>query len=133
MDDKKILVVDDEEVIRDLLDNAFTKAGYTVRTAESAEKAMELLRDESILVMFLDLKLPGKSGVELCGEIQKQNPLAIIHALTGYADLFSLLECRTTGFDDFYTKPVSIELLLEAAETAFKRLERWKVGEFDLA
>jgi len=80
----------------------------------------------------LDLKLPGMNGVELCELIRKQNPLAIIHALTGFTDLFGLLECRKAGFDDFFTKPVSMEVLLEAAKDAFKKIERWKVDEYDL-
>ena len=130
--EKKILVVDDEEVICSMLEQAFGKAGYIVRTAESAEKAMEFLREDSIMVMYLDLNLPGMDGVELCKKLRIQNPLSIMHALTGYVDLFGLLDCRLAGFDDFFTKPVSIELLLESAKEAFKKLERWQVDEFDL-
>ena len=133
MSEKKILVVDDEETIRDMLQQAFTKAGYVVRLAESAEKAIEILRQESIMVMFLDLKLPGMNGVELCRQIRKENQIGIIYALTGYTDLFGLIECRGAGFDDFFTKPASIESLLEAAQDAFKRIERWKLNDYDLA
>ena len=130
--EKKIMVVDDEELIRNMLDEAFSKDGYIVQTAENAEKAMEILKKESIMVMYLDLKLPGMSGTELCEQIRIQNPLAIIHAITGYTDLFGLLECRKAGFDDFFAKPVSIKLLLGSAQEAFKKLERWQVDEFDL-
>ena len=133
MTEKKILVVDDEESIRDMLQQAFTKNGYKVYLAESAEKALEILRQESIMVMFLDLKLPGMNGVELCRQIRKENQIGIIYALTGYTDLFGLIECRGAGFDDFFTKPASIELLLEAAQDAFKRIERWKLNDYDLA
>ena len=93
---------------------------------------MDILRKESIMVMYLDLKLPGMSGTELCEQIRIQNPLAIIHAITGFTDLFGLLECRKAGFDDFFKKPVTIKLLLESAQEAFKKLERWKVDEYDL-
>jgi len=130
--EKKILVVDDEESIRNILDEAFSKDGYIVQTAEDAEKAMDILRKENIMVMYLDLKLPGMSGIELCEQIRIQNPLAIINAITGYTDLFGLLECRKAGFDDFFKKPVTIKLLLESAQEAFKKLERWQVDEFDL-
>ena len=131
--EKKILVVDDEESIRDVLEEAFSKAGYTVQTTENAEKAMDVLRKESIMVMYLDLKLPGMSGTALCKQIRIQNPLAIIHAITGFTYLFGILECRKAGFDDFFKKPVAIKLLLESARGAFKKLERWRVDEFDLA
>lgn len=130
--DKTILVVDDEAVVRDMLDEAFQRAGYTVRTAEDAESAVEILREESIMVMYLDLKLPKMGGIELCQQIRPQNPLAVIHAITGYTDLFGLLECRKAGFDDFFEKPVRVGLLLESAEVAFGKLARWRVDELGL-
>lgn len=123
---KKVLVVDDEKSIRELMETAFTRFGYVVRTGESAEEALEILKDEKILVMFLDLKLPGMSGVDLCRKIRNDYPLAIVMAVTGYASLFELSDCREAGFDDYFLKPVKISLLVNAAEKAFERLERWK-------
>ncbi len=132
MEAKKVLVVDDEEIIRDMLQEALNQGGYEVRLAGSAEEGMDILRKESIMVMFLDLNLPGMNGVELCKRIRKKNKLSIIYALTGYSNLFGLIECRDAGFDDFFTKPASIELLLEAAQDAFKKIERWKINDYDL-
>jgi DNA-binding response OmpR family regulator len=132
MEAKKVLVVDDEEIIRDMLQEALNRGGYEVRLAGSAEEGMDILRKESIMVMFLDLNLPGMNGVELCKRIRKKNKLSIIYALTGYSNLFGLIECRDAGFDDFFTKPASIELLLEAAQDAFKKMERWEVNDYDL-
>lgn len=123
---KNILVVEDEEMIRNLLKEAFSRAGHTVRTAESAEAALKTLAAEKFWVMLLDLKLPGMSGVELCRKIRNDYPLAILFAVTGYASLFELSECREAGFDDYFTKPVTLSLLLEAVNRAFERLERWK-------
>ena len=102
--EKKVLVVDDEAAIREVVTQAFERAEYRVFTAESAEKAIDILRQESIMVMFLDLKLPGMNGLELCELVRRQNPLAIIYALTGFADLFGLLDCRKAGFDDFFDR-----------------------------
>lgn len=132
MVDKKILVIDDEEVIRELLNKIFTKAGYVVRLAESAEKALEILKTESIMIMFLDLNLVGANGVELCKQIRKDNYIGIIYALTGFTDLFSLIQCREAGFDDFFTKPATVEILLKAASEGFEKLERWKISEYEL-
>jgi len=132
MNEKKILVVDDDEAIRDILKQALTKGGYEVRTAEDAEKAKEILSQESIMVIFLDLNLPGMNGVDFCRQIRKENCVGIVYALTGYTDLFGLLECRRAGFDDFFTKPVSIQLLLEAAGDAFRRIERWGIDKYEL-
>lgn len=126
MMENKILVVDDEEAIRDTFDTAFGKAGYTVHCTGSAEEALDILKRDNIQVMFLDLKLPGMNGVELCRQIRKDKPIAIIHAVTGYTSLFELADCREAGFDDYFTKPVELEFLLKAADEAFERLGRWK-------
>ena len=66
MSENMILVVDDDESIRDIFEIAFSKSGYSVRCAESAEKALEILKDNKFQVMFLDINLPGMNGVELC-------------------------------------------------------------------
>jgi len=127
MSEKKVLVVDDEEKIRDIFEQAFSKAGYIVRLAESAEEALEILKDERIQVMFLDLNLSGMNGVELCKQIRKDLPMAIIHAVTGYSrPLFEFSDCRDAGFDVCFNKPVKLAVLLEAAEEAFKKLDAWK-------
>ena len=122
----KILVVDDEQAIRKLLDKAFSKNGYDVSLAESAEKALEILKDENIQVMFIDLKLPGMTGIELCRQIRKENSIACIYAMTGYGSLFELSDCRDAGFDDYFLKPVDLEVFINTAKDAFSKLERWK-------
>jgi CheY-like chemotaxis protein len=124
--EKKILVVDDEELIRELLENVFTRAGYAVRSASSAEEALSILQEEPHWVLFLDLKLPGMSGVELCRKIRGEYPRAVPFAITGNASLFELDECREAGFEDYLTKPVPISVLLDTAARAFEKLERWK-------
>lgn len=132
VEEKKILVVDDEEDMRELLENIFTREGYTVRLAKTAERAFEILRDESIMLMFLDLNLAGMDGIDLCKKIRKDNYIGIIYAMTAYLDLFSLINCRIAGFDDFFVKPADVKLFLEAAHEGFKKLKRWKIDEHDL-
>ncbi|MBT4499639.1 MAG: response regulator [Gemmatimonadetes bacterium] len=126
MTDRTILVVDDESMIRDLFRRFFEQAGYSVQTAESAEEALEMVRETPIWVLFLDLNLPGMNGVELCRQIRRSWPMAIPYAVTGYASLFELSSCREAGFEDYFTKPVNLDDLLQAAENAFGKLERWK-------
>jgi CheY-like chemotaxis protein len=124
--EKKILVVDDETVIRDLFDQTLSLAGYTVRLAESGERALEILKSEPVGVIFLDLKLFGMNGIELCRQIRSNNPIAIINAITGWAALFEIEECREAGFDDYFVKPVDMDLIFRAVEDSFEKLERWK-------
>ena len=126
MAENKILVVDDEQPILRLLSQMFTKAGYIVRTAENAVEALKIVEQENIPVMFFDLNMPGMNGVELCKTIKAQKPMTIIYAITGYASLFELSECREAGFEDYFKKPVNISTLLKAAEEAFEKVNRWK-------
>jgi len=126
MEHNKILIVDDDEAIVKLFELTFLRAGYEVRSALSAEEALTLLQDEKIHVMFLDLNLPGMNGIELCAQIKKDIPMAIIHAVTGYASLFELTDCKEAGFDDYFKKPVKIKVLVKAAQDAFEKLSRWK-------
>ena len=112
MTDRHILVVDDELAILTALEKVFSRAGYRSYLAETAEEALGILEKENINVMFLDLNLPGMNGVELCRKIRKDRPIAVIHAITGYASLFELTDCREAGFDDYFTKPADMEMLL---------------------
>lgn len=126
---QKILVVDDEKEIREVLKEVFSYHGYEPVCAADAEEALKLLTPD-IQVMFLDLKLPGKmDGVALCREIRKQNPSACIFAMTGYATLFELADCRAAGFDDYFTKPAKMELLLMATRQGFDKVKRWQKKE----
>jgi DNA-binding response OmpR family regulator len=129
---KRILVVEDELAVRDVLEKALSRAGYRVFPAASAEDALEILCYESIMVMLLDLNLGGMDGLDLCKTIRLENPVGIIYALTGYTDLFGFLACRKAGFDDFFIKPVSLEVLFQAAKDAFDRLARWNVAGYEL-
>ncbi len=126
MSDKKILVVDDEMAIINLLTQAFSRAGYTVRSAQNAENALELLQNEEISVMFFDLNMPEMDGVELCKKVKQNMPMSLIYAITGYASLFELANCREAGFEDYFKKPMSIKKIIKTAADSFEKLERWK-------
>ncbi|MCP4022028.1 MAG: response regulator [Desulfobacteraceae bacterium] len=126
MSDNKILVVDDEASIRMLFESALTQKGYKVITASSGEDALKILDKESILVMFLDLNLPGMTGIELCAKIMKITPIAIAFAITGYSSHFELSDCKDVGFDDYFVKPVPLKDIIKAVDNAFEKLNRWK-------
>lgn len=123
--ERKLLVVDDDEAVRDMLEITFKEAGFSPILAGSAEEAVEILRKENIQILFLDLKLPGISGLELCRKFREYNPVACIYAMTAYTSLFELADCREAGFDDYFIKPVEIDLLVKAAEEASRKIDRW--------
>ncbi|MCG6534092.1 MAG: response regulator [Syntrophales bacterium LBB04] len=124
--DNKILVVDDELSIRDLFKETLSDDGYNVLLAENGEEALNILRKEQIDVIFLDLRLFGMNGIELCRKIRATKPLSIIYAVTGWAALFEIEECREAGFDDYFAKPVEPKILSKSVKDAFEKLNRWK-------
>jgi DNA-binding response OmpR family regulator len=132
MNEKKILVVDDEVTILEVMKEFFEMEGYTVFTAQNAQEALKLLGEEAFMVMFLDLKLPDMSGIELCKRIRRDNFVAVIYAVTGYTNFYNLMDCRAAGFDDFFVKPVDMKILLKAAGDAFEKITRWQVEKYDL-
>jgi CheY-like chemotaxis protein len=124
--ERKLMIVDDEVSIRDLFLSAFSDAGYSVHLAENGEQALRILKQQEIDLIFLDLKLFGMNGIELCRQIKKDKPASIIYAITGWTGLFEVEECREAGFDDYFTKPFQLDVLFRAVEDAFEKLDRWK-------
>jgi CheY-like chemotaxis protein len=124
--ERKLMIVDDEFSIRDLFQSAFSDAGYSVYLAENSEQALQILTQDEIDLIFLDLKLFGMNGIELCRQIKKDKPVSIIYAITGWTGLFEVEECREAGFDDYFTKPFQLNVLFKAVEDAFEKLDRWK-------
>lgn len=124
---REILIVDDEEVIRDVFKEAFSEEAFTVYCASSAEEAQKILSKKSIQVISLDLQLPGIRGDELCKQLRKDMPTAIIIAITGYTSIFDLIKkCRDAGFDDYFPNPFDLNQLIRAANYSFEKLDRWK-------
>ena len=123
---QKLLIVDDEVSVRDLFQSAFSEVGHEVHMAENGDQALHLLEQHDIDLIFLDLKLFGMNGIELCRQIKKDKPISIIYAITGWMGLFEVEECREAGFDDYFTKPAQLDLLFKAVEDAFEKLDRWK-------
>jgi DNA-binding response OmpR family regulator len=125
MNERKILIVDDEVQILEMLDKAFSGKGYSVYTASDGGEAKILFEKERPLVAFLDLNMPEITGVELCRWMKSENPVTIIHAITGYGRLFELFDCRDAGFEDYFLKPANLSLLFASVEWAFRKIDRW--------
>lgn len=123
---RKILIVDDEASVRELFSGVFTDENYQVITAEDGNQALAILKEDDIDVIFLDLKLFGMNGIDLCRQIRETKPVSIIFAITGWAPLFEIEECRQAGFDDYFEKPLDMDILLDVVADAFKKLDRWK-------
>lgn len=123
---KKILLVEDEQALLDLTALQLeARCDAVVLKATNPEDAMDILRNEQIFMVITDLHLGEKTGIELCKEIRDINPVCFIIAVTGHQSLFQLIECRSTGFDDYFLKPVNFEELATTVENSWKVIERW--------
>jgi DNA-binding response OmpR family regulator len=122
---KKVLVVDDEPSMLDFMETVLKDSGYEVFLADGADRAMATFDNQEVSVVFLDLRLFGVNGMELCRQMRQKKPLTILYAMTGWSGLFDIEECREAGFDDYFSKPLRIEAVLNAVEAAFEKRDRW--------
>ena len=123
---KSVLVVDDNEEVLELLRAILEDSNYKVFCSSSAEDALELLDYEHINVMYVDIALPGMSGIDFCKKVRQDNPIAFVLAITGYVEKFDVFDCRHFGFDDYFEKPFTPKDITLAAKEAFRKLKRWE-------
>lgn len=122
-DMKHILIVDDEQDMREILKFNFKMSGYTADTASSAEEALEILSREHDLIM-LDIMMQGMSGIEMAkkvrGELNMSIPIIFLTARDSDADL---LKGFSAGGDDYVTKPFSFPEILARVNALLWRME----------
>src|SRR5215203_3381321 len=107
-----ILIVDDERPLRLSLSLVLQKEHYRVETAANAEEALELLHLHEYDLVFLDLNMPGMSGIDLLVEVHRQFPHVPVLILTAHAALESAIQAVRLGARDYLIKPVEPVLIL---------------------
>lgn len=113
-----VLVVDDEEILRSLLEKILKREGYCVRLAASAKEALEILDKNPVDIVVSDIKMPEMDGIELLKAIKKTRPDVGVIMMTAYADTYSVKDALLLGADDYVTKPfksVEICMIIERA------------------
>ncbi len=115
----EILLVEDNELNRDMLTRRLNRAGYTVRAAGDGEAALAAMRESTPDIVLLDMNLPIKDGWTTCREAREDPSLAglKIIALTAHAMGEDLDRAMEAGCDDYATKPVDFPDLLEKIQT----------------
>ena len=116
-----ILVVDDEDAIRNALARFLTRRGYEVRMAASGEEALARLKESGIALMLLDVRMPGMSGLDVVSEALHVNPDVAIVMLSAVTDATSAAICMQRGAMDYLTKPIELTDLAGAIERALRR------------
>lgn len=104
MVETRILVVDDEKEIADLIEIYLVSDGYKVLKANNAEEGLAILEKEEVHLVLLDIMMPGMNGLEMCKKIRETNNIPIIMLSAKSTDLDKILGLGT-GADDYVTKP----------------------------
>jgi len=107
----RIMIVDDEEIVRESLFYWFEKGGHTVEKASSGFEALEKLEKVSIDMMFVDIKMPGMDGLELLGKVKADYPDTIVVIITAYGSIESAIKAMQLGANDYLLKPFKPEQL----------------------
>jgi signal transduction histidine kinase/FixJ family two-component response regulator len=100
-----VLVVDDEQDIRDGSERILTRLGFQVLKASRGEEALETLKNESASMVLLDLKMPGMDGMEVLTRIRQLDETILVIVITGYATVETAIEAMKQGAYDFISKP----------------------------
>lgn len=106
-----LLIVDDEQSMRQLLSLVFGREGHTVRTAENGRQALELLRQSPADLIISDVKMPDMGGIELLSAAREASPDVVVVMMTAFATVETAREAFKLGADDFIQKPFDIEEL----------------------
>ena len=109
--DKKILLVDDDEWIRDSLTEYFSTESCHILAVETAEEGLELLKQEDWDIILTDYKLPGIDGLTFSKKIQEIRPDAIRILITAYKSKEIVSEARSAGIHDLIDKPFTIKTI----------------------
>lgn len=119
----KILVVDDEEDILELLKYNLQKEGYSVKTANNGIKAIEIVKVYTPDLVILDIMMPHQDGVETCRQIREipEMQQAFILFLTARAEEYSEIAAFDVGADDYIVKPIKPRALMSRLSALFRR------------
>ena len=116
-----LLIVDDEVGIRRLVRQRLSQEGYQCKEADSAERALNLLETDSIALIVLDIRMPGRSGIELLPQVKSGFPDTSVVMATALNEMNLAVQCLKLGADDYICKPFDLEELSLAVQKALEK------------
>ena len=116
----RILVVDDELVVRDSLGKWFTSEGYTAKPVGGAREALETIQQAEFDIALIDIKMPGMDGMELQARLHEADPDMTVIIMTGYASVETAVQALKRGAYDYITKPVDPDELSHLVANALE-------------
>jgi len=120
MDKIKVLVIDDEQGIRDLFIQALEEDDYEVLTVDNGEQGLDIIKSEKPSVIFLDLKLPGIDGLEVLKSISDLEIKPIVIMITGHGTIAKAAKTMDLGAYDYIVKPFDIDDIIKLMKQALK-------------
>jgi CheY-like chemotaxis protein len=116
--DRRIMLVDDEQDVLNVLSMALRSRGYEPLATTSAAEALELAARDGYRVFIIDLRMPGMDGIELCRRIKAADPDAYVCALSAYVAAYNEAQFLANGFDNHLAKPFEMHDLFAMCEEA---------------
>lgn len=122
----RVLVVDDEEIVRVSYGRVLSGDGFCVVTAVDGRQALEAIKDRKFDVILLDLRMPGPDGLEILKGIKELSPESEVVIVTGYPSIDTAKEAVRLGAYDYLSKPVVPEAVIRATTGAWMQ-KRWSL------
>ncbi|RMG74078.1 MAG: response regulator [Nitrospirae bacterium] len=124
-----ILIIDDDEIARDVIVSLLSKEGFSVKSAKDGIEGIATLKMNRFDLVITDLKMPGADGIEVLKEAKRIDPKTSVVILTAYGTLDNALEAIRLGAFDYITKPFKLQELLFVVENAMKTAELVRENE----
>ncbi len=115
---EKVLIVDDEAIMRDFLVEALKRKGYDACAVDSGEKAIRCLKEKAFDLLITDLKMPGMSGMDLLKEAKSLSPQTLVILVTAFGTIENAVEAMKQGAFHYLIKPFSLDSLIAMIEKA---------------
>jgi len=122
MDDIRILIVDDEKVIREGVERALSGKGYTISKAENGERGIEMIKENGFHIVLLDLMMPGIDGFGVLEWIKKNQPHIQVIVVTGFATVSKAVSAMKQGAFDFVGKPFTPDYIRIVVDRAIEKI-----------
>lgn len=116
---KKILVIDDEKIVRVSCERTLAPEGYEVTSASNANEGLELFEKNSFDLILLDIKMPDMDGIEALKAIKKARPESNVIMITGYSTVDTAVKTLKLGAINYIEKPFTPDTLLAAVKEVF--------------
>jgi signal transduction histidine kinase len=125
---EKLLIVDDDQTVREYLDTLFSLRGYEIRTANDGKEALKILSEEYFPVVIADLNLPDLRGIQILDYIQQKEIMTAVLIITAYGSVDSVIEALRHGAYDYLTKPFASQILLHRVARAMEKVRMEKAA-----